>query len=1351
MRKSFVSILLLQFTIGILLGQTHAHPETGLPFIQNYPPQTTGGEAQNWQILQDKRGLIYSANSSGILQYDGQSWRIIPSPNHGAVRSLAIDQRGTVYFGAAGDFGYLAADSAGRLKTVSLASRLRPADRQFERIEDVLATKAGIYFLSREKLFRWSDNRMQVWYGETPFRRAFAVNDVVYLLQEDVGLLQMSADSLQLLPDGQKFAHQLVYAITPYPTSRNQKFLENEDAILIATHTDGLFLHDGQVLRPFKTEVDGLLKENRIHHTARLPDGRYAVATLKGGVIIMDKTGKFLFQIDKRSGLLSNDVKNIYLDREGGMWLGLQTGVARVEYASPLSFFNEQTGLIGSIGAIIRHQGTLYAASSQGVLYLAPASERMDSWRQPGVPTSRFVAVSGIKAPCWGLLSVNQSLLAATEDGIFQINSDAAVLIPAPSKEMLFALALSRSEHDSNRVFAGLVDGVATLQWNNGKWLNQGRILSTGRRIYNLIEMNKAELWLETRTDVVIRARFSGKGFRNPAIDDYDSTAGLPTGLEIHLVRSGSDLFAYTSRQMFRFNKNRNRFVPDTTFGIPFAEGCSYYSFLINGERGRAWMELDGRSMRVAVRDRSGAYRWLSEPFVKTPHGLIWSFFRDADGTIWFGGDDVLFRYAPPARRISRPDFAALIRRVTTVKSDSTIFGGAALSKGLIAPALAYRDNALRFECAAPSYDAPTANQFQYFLEGFDEGWSRWSTEAKKDYTNLPESEYVFRVRARNVYGHVSSEAAYTFTILPPWYRAWWAYGLYVLLVGGILYGFRAYELSRIRLKEQLKMKRFEAEKLKELDQMKSRFFANISHEFRTPLTLILGPVEQMISGDLDGTTRDKLHFVKKSARRLLRLINQLLDFSQLEVGKMSLRAAPGDIVECVKGITMSFASLAERNQIALRFFAKEQPIEVYFDRDKMEKVVINLLANALKFTPAGGEVLVTVERLSLKPHSPAEFKGGVIQITVSDTGIGIAADQLPRIFDRFYQADHTLRHEYEGTGLGLALAKEFVELHGGRISVESKEGKGTTFTVRLPLGKEHLKPEEILASAVVIRPVDADSELPDFEKEEDVELTAESVVPATEMDNDHLILLVDDHADFRAHLRESLQEFGKVIEARNGAEGLACALETIPDLVISDVMMPKMTGFELCAALKTDERTSHIPVILLTARADQQDKVEGLETGADDYLSKPFDAKELLARVKNLITLRQKLRERFAKQVVLKPCEIAITPYDETFLNRALAIMEEHMSDEAFRAEDFQRAIGLSRTQLHRKLKALTNQSATEFMRSIRLQRAADLLKQNAGTVTEIAYMVGFSSQPYFSKCFQDYFGVSPKEFKKG
>jgi len=1338
MKTLFISVLMLQLTIGITSGQSPAHPETGLPFVQNYPPQTTGGDAQNWQILQDKQGMIYSANNFGILQYDGQSWRLLPSPNHSRMRSLAVDQSGTVYFTARGDFGYLAADSIGNLKTVSLVSRIRKADRKLERIQNILATRRGMYFLSAEKLFRWSNNQIRVWYNETPLRRAFVVRDVVYLIQSDGGLLRMNADSLRLLPGGHKLAPYLVRGIADYPSPSFPKSLKNQETILIATHTAGLFLHDGKTLRPFRTEVDDLLKESRVHHVVRLPDGSYAIATLKAGVIIIDKSGKFLFQIDKRSGLLSNDVKSIYIDREGGMWLALQTGIARVEYASPLSFFNEQIGFTGSLGAISRHQGTLYAGGSQGVFYLASPLKGSNSRHKPTVPASRFVVVSGIKASCWGLLSVDQSLLAATDDGIFQIKGDKAWLVADVHQKKQSARVLTRSKYNRNRVFAGLGGGVAILEWTNGRWLNRGQILSIRKDVYNIIEMNEAELWLETRTDVVIRVKFPGAAFQNPIIDYFDSSGGLPTGQEAHLVRSGSDLFAYTHRKMFRFDEEKNRFVPDTTFGLPFRDGSTYYSFLINGERGRAWMEHEGRSMRVAIRDQSGAYRWLSEPFVKTPHGLIWSFFQDEDGTIWFGGDDVLFRYAPSAGKSSPVDFPAFVRRVATVNSDSTIFGGAPLNEGLSAPTLAYRDNALRFECAAPSYDTPTATQFQYFLEGFDEDWSKWSTETKKDYTNLPEGAYVFRVRARNVYGHESSEAVYAFTILPPWYRTWWAYGLYVLLAGAMLYGIRRYELNRMRLKDQLNMKQFEAAKLKELDQIRSSFFANISHEFRTPLTLILGQIENLRTEIDHPKQTKKLDMAIRHARRLRELINQLLDVAKLEAGKMPFRAQLADIVPFLRKLFASFESLAKQKKLGMRFYAERDIIDVYYEAEKLEKIFINLVSNAIKFTPAGGEISASV-RL---PQT--EGKAKWVEIEVRDSGIGIPEDRLPYIFDRFYQVESGNTRDYEGTGIGLALAKELVELHSGEIRVTSKVGMGTVFKVRLPHGCEHLSEEQIVGSMQPKK--DVVSETASEAKSEPVLSTAGD----NNAQNSHIILIVEDNPDMRQYIRETLQETYTIAEAVDGAQGFEKAKNLIPNLIISDVMMPRVDGYKMVHTIRSHELTSHIPIIMLTAKAGEDEKLEGLETGVDAYLIKPFSTRELQVRVRKLIEMRQNLLQQRKQPLKITSSDVAVTPVDEQFLERLQKIVEENMEDETFQVGELCLQVGIGERQLYRKLHALLGCTPAAYVRQIRLDRARQLLEKGAGTVSEITFMVGYSNTSAFARAFREAFGQAPSEFRK-
>ena len=550
-------------------------------------------------------------------------------------------------------------------------------------------------------------------------------------------------------------------------------------------------------------------------------------------------------------------------------------------------------------------------------------------------------------------------------------------------------------------------------------------------------------------------------------------------------------------------------------------------------------------------------------------------------------------------------------------------------------------------------------------------------------------------------------------------------------------------QLRRIHIRHELKMKEFETAQLQQLDQMKSRFFANISHEIRTPLTLILGPLDQMISEIPGKKWKDLLRIMARNGRNLLRLINQLLDFSKLESGRMSLKAKKMNIVPLIKGMTYSFDSLAKRKGIALTFQSGEDIIPVYFDQDKLEKIMANLLSNAFKFTPKGGVVSV---RLSIvKPEKR------MVEIGVTDTGIGIAPEHIDHIFERYYQAN--IKNEQPGTGIGLSLTKELVELHHGTITIQSTPGGGSTFLILLPMGKEHLANEEIgqdqpaeMSEKVLVQ--------------EELEPTAEEVIqPGEETSNKSgtksgkdapYLLIVEDTEDVRSYIKGFLEKHFQILEAEDGQQGYEKAVEKIPDLIISDVMMPGMNGFKLCKKLKTDERTSHIPVILLTARASESDKMQGLETGADDYIVKPFNAKELTVRAKNLIDQRRKLRERFTQDIMLSPKEISVTSADERFLKRAMEVIENNMGNADFGVESFSREIGLSHSQLHRKVRALTNQSPVEFIRSLRLKRAHSLLEQSWGNVAEISFEVGFNNPSYFAECFRKQFGKSPSEYTR-
>ena len=562
----------------------------------------------------------------------------------------------------------------------------------------------------------------------------------------------------------------------------------------------------------------------------------------------------------------------------------------------------------------------------------------------------------------------------------------------------------------------------------------------------------------------------------------------------------------------------------------------------------------------------------------------------------------------------------------------------------------------------------------------------------------------------------------------------------YAILAALILIvGFLLYYNQKIKTKKNRQL----LEKEQEVEKMQSRFFTNITHEFRTPLTLILAPIATMSEKMSDPWLSQQLNIMKKNGRRLLTLVNQLLDLSKLESGNLKLNVAQGNIITIIKRVTMSFQSLAESKQIELLVNSETSELILYFDQDKIEKVLSNLLSNAFKFTPSGGLIRVIVQSAAIANNKdPKKY----LQIRVKDTGKGIPADKIPHIFNRFYQADDSLVKEYEGSGIGLALTKEFINLHQGSIEVFSQEAKGTEMVLRLPMGKEHF-----IAAGIKVQ----DKTENTFLTEEDNALPiintngeADKVAPLNQQK--HIVLLIEDNVDVRQYIKEILMKHYTVIQAPDGKAGVEKAGEHIPDIILSDVMMPKMNGYEVCKILKNSEKTSHIPIILLTAKSSIESKLEGLQTEADDYLTKPFVSGELLARVHNLIQSRKKLREKFRGQIILKPSEISSSSLDEVFLNRLMKIVEENMSDELFGVERLSEKMGMSRSQLHRKLNALIGKGPNQLIRSFRLKRAHDLLKVNATTPAEVAYIVGFNSPSYFTKCFREQFGCTPSEISK-
>jgi DNA-binding response OmpR family regulator len=568
-----------------------------------------------------------------------------------------------------------------------------------------------------------------------------------------------------------------------------------------------------------------------------------------------------------------------------------------------------------------------------------------------------------------------------------------------------------------------------------------------------------------------------------------------------------------------------------------------------------------------------------------------------------------------------------------------------------------------------------------------------------------------------------------------------------------------------IEIEEKNRRLEEQSEKLKELDKIKSRFFANISHEFRTPLTLILAPLEQMIAAcpDNDEEKKRKLTLMHRNAERLLRLINQLLELSKLESGKMKLQARKTNIISFVKGITASFQTPARQKELELVFQAEHENdheavlenMNIYIDLLKMEDVMSNILVNAIKFTPPGGEIKVTVKG---NPVAEANFPAGWVEISVCDTGPGIPLEQLPHIFDRFYQADITYEYHQEGSGIDLILATELVELHHGTIEARSRVGEGSAFIIRLPMGSSHLAPGEIIresasvdikagASTGTISRVFAGFEMEKTEMHNKYK-TESLLEPGIQGDETNIILAVEDSAAMRYYIRETLEPGYTVVTAADGREGIQKAQEIIPDLIISDIMMPEVDGLELCRLLKNDVKTCHIPIVLLTAKAAEENILQGLETGADDYITKPFNTKLLIARIKNLIDKRRQLQNNINREMNLQPVKTSVSKIDRKFLRDLQVVIKRNISDPEFNVEELCKKLYMGNTTLYRKIQALCGQTPTEFIRSCRLKRALQLLKGGYGSVTEVAFEVGFSSRAYFTKCFREKYQQLPSDF---
>ncbi|WP_430814889.1 hybrid sensor histidine kinase/response regulator transcription factor [Carboxylicivirga sp. RSCT41] len=635
-------------------------------------------------------------------------------------------------------------------------------------------------------------------------------------------------------------------------------------------------------------------------------------------------------------------------------------------------------------------------------------------------------------------------------------------------------------------------------------------------------------------------------------------------------------------------------------------------------------------------------------------------------------------------------------------------------------------------EFVAINYFISEKNSYSYVLDNSSEQWSTPSSNRLVKYNNLKPGDYTFRVKAANNDGVWSTtETTINIKVLAPWWKRWYAYLAYFLIIASAMYAYIRYTVLWIDLRRKLEFEVMEREKIKELNQMRLQFFTNISHEFRTPLTLISGPLESLKKQPHLDTENQKLFDIAhKNTNLLLRLINQVMDFRKVETGSLTLNASNADIVAYIIECGEAFEHMAAERNVTFNIDSNIDHLNIQFDKDIIEKVIYNLLSNAFKYGKENGSVALAI---LLSDEQILERQKLIIQ--VKDDGDGIDSENPNEVFKQYKRFRQSEQH-IPGTGIGLALTKSLVELHGGTISVESAKGIGSTFTVAIPVinniaeNSESKKQESFVVKA-------------NTQVEEKVRLLKDS-------SKKYSLMLVDDNPQVIDYLNSVLQDQYMITSASNGQEAYDALLKRSYDLLITDVMMPVMNGIELCDQLKNNIHTSHIPVIMLTAKSSVENKIEGLKTGADAYLPKPFNPDLLTAYIENLLKSREKLKEVFTGNALIQPSEVTSTSVDEQFIQKALDVVRANMEDEAFGVEEFGRELAMSRSNLHRKIKALTNKSTTDFIRTIRLKEAAARLISSDDQISEIAYKVGFNSSSYFIKSFKKEFKMSPGQYKQ-
>ncbi|MFZ0280108.1 MAG: two-component regulator propeller domain-containing protein, partial [Bacteroidales bacterium] len=1130
---------------------------------------------------------------------------------------------------------------------------------------------------------------------------------------------------------------------------------------------NGLSLFDietGSWNREFQVNSGTDFRKLQITGIDQDPDGQIWISTDGKGIFVINPSGFSHYNISNLpyvSGTLSsNGITSLFCDKSGIVWIG--TSKKGVDfYKKGIRKFRIFRNYPKDDNSLIYNDVDCMAEDSKGNLWIGTNGGGLNYYDRKANKFTGFVSKPGSKNSLSSNIIV--SLFEDSEKKIWIGTYLGGLNCYDPSTGEFTVYRYSGSDstsisddriwsicEDSNRNIwiATLTNGLNRFDRNTGKFERYNTQNSPICFNYlNSISVDKNDnLWISSANGLIFFNPSQNRAncfFNNPETSNSLS--------DNQVISTFTD-----SRGMFWVCTNNGLNLMDRVNGtfrvFREADGLPSSSVLriledINSD---LWISTkNGISKLEVIRSDEGnplSFRFINYGISDGLQGKEFTetaAFATRDGEIWFGGPEGLNAFYPEEitsdKTPSELIFTDLRIFNKKINYGETVNNRVLLEKPVFNTdkiTLKYKENSFTIDFVVLNYFYPEKNRYLYHLQGFNDKWI--STEGNENFatfSNLNNGTYTLMVKAANPDGIWNDKPLeIIIKVLPPLWKSTFAYCLYTILILSMLALLRYLILYRERLNIKIEQEQIESQHLHELDSLKIRFFTNISHEFRTPITLILSPVEKLLNRWKGAPEEKHLKLIQQNAKRLLLMVNQLLDFRRMEVQGFNYNPSYGNIISFICDVTESFTDLSEQKQIKLAFRTDLPEVNTWFDRNKLEKIIFNLLSNAFKFTPSGGSITVSVSVLNEEVLINSNGNNNVskVRITVEDTGIGIPADKIDKLFSYFYQVNSPF--DDQGTGLGLALVKEFVNLHNGEVKVESRPGKGSCFTVSLPL--------RVDASFNFVLHVTRDSEM-----------QVQSVVTEQESrghDNGrkYKILVAEDNDDLRFYIKDNLHHHYDIFEASNGEEALGIVLKEVPDLIISDILMPVMDGKELCRKVKTDKKLNHIPFIFITARAGEKDLLECLDLGADDFIPKPFSFPVLEAKITNFLCLTKNMRHSHLKNALVEPNKIDILSLDEQFLQKALGLVEKNISRVDYTVEELSSDLGISRTLFYKKILAMTGKPPLEFIRILRLKRAAQLLLKSQLNVSEVAFKVGYNDPKYFRKHFKNEFGVLPSRY---